>query len=111
VLLTDDAGIRELNRRYRRVDAPTDVLAFPLAIDDAPPAGPAPLGDVVISVETAERQAHAQGHTLAQEMALLLIHGILHLLGNTDETRAGYARMAKKQNELLAELGYPSEGE
>jgi probable rRNA maturation factor len=79
VLLTDDREIHVLNRDYRHKDAPTDVLAF--AFDEA--GGPAggPLGDVVISVERAKKQAQSRRVTLKSELELLAVHGTLHLLG------------------------------
>ncbi|MEK7854173.1 MAG: rRNA maturation RNase YbeY, partial [candidate division NC10 bacterium] len=78
-LLVTDHRIRALNRRYRGEDHPTDVLAFPQGEGGGPPGHPGLLGDVVISVETAARQAARAGHSLEREVALLLIHGILHL--------------------------------
>lgn len=109
--MTDDAHIRELNRTYRNTDMPTDVLAFPLSAAEAVPGEPVPIGDVVISVETAERQAQEHGHELKREIILLLVHGILHLLGYTDDTPSGRRKMTCKQRALLAELGYGGEGE
>ncbi|RLA94020.1 MAG: rRNA maturation RNase YbeY [Deltaproteobacteria bacterium] len=97
VLLVEDAEIRELNRRYLGRDRPTNVLAFPME-------GPQsfPLGDVVISTETAEREARERGVSLEEEMALLLAHGVLHLLGY-DHERGGEeeALMRAKEEELL----------
>ncbi|MBI5599221.1 MAG: rRNA maturation RNase YbeY [Deltaproteobacteria bacterium] len=95
VLLTDNAGIRELNRKYRRMDRPTDVLSFPM--DDTEM-----LGDVIISVEKARTQAKEFGTGFNGEMARLLIHGILHLVGH-DHVRGGRqaARMREKEEELL----------
>ncbi|MBN1605586.1 MAG: rRNA maturation RNase YbeY [Polyangiaceae bacterium] len=81
VLLTDDAHMRDLNRRYRDKDRPTDVLAFPL---DAPKRGnrkPFALGDVVISIDAAARQARSRKRELQVEVAHLLAHGLLHLVG------------------------------
>lgn len=83
VLLTDDAAIRELNRVHRGKDRPTDVLSFALDEDDAQSAD-APLrllGDVVISLDTAARQAHGRRRELIAEVRFLLAHGILHLVG------------------------------
>ena len=111
VLLTDDEQIRELNQTYRGVDAPTDVLAFPLPLEDAPSDAPVPIGDVVISVETAQRQAQERGHELEREVTLLLVHGILHLIGYTNGKPPGRREMEEKQRALLAELGYPDDGE
>jgi probable rRNA maturation factor len=83
-VLTDDAQIQMLNNQFRGIDAPTDVLAFaanegPVFIlpDDQPPY----LGDVIISLETAQHQAIEVGHSLERELALLVVHGCLHLLG------------------------------
>jgi probable rRNA maturation factor len=108
VLLTDDAAVHELNYRYRGYDKPTDVLSFAqrdqIAEAPSPPALPGMppmLGDVVISVDTAERQAEAHGVSLEQELALLTVHGILHLLGYEDETEAGAERMRVREREIL----------
>jgi probable rRNA maturation factor len=79
VLLTDDPGIHELNRDHRQTDKPTDVLAFPMDESVPDPAGI--LGDVVISLDTAERQARARRRPLLEEVRFLLAHGVLHLLG------------------------------
>lgn len=104
VLLTDDARIAELNNQYREMDGPTDVLSFSqLEGEDEPIPGVEEnvLGDVVISVETARRQAEQQGHTLDREIGVLLVHGILHLVGydhaEPEEERAMFAR----QEEIL----------
>ncbi|MFQ5989410.1 MAG: rRNA maturation RNase YbeY [Candidatus Methylomirabilales bacterium] len=101
VVLVDDRAIRRLNRLYLNHDRPTDVLAFPQQ-QGLPSPQPHLLGDVVISVETAARQAKAHGHSLAQELAMLLIHGILHLLGYDDSTPATRRRMWAEQARLLA---------
>lgn len=108
IMLTDDATIHEMNRHYRGVDRPTDVLSFALrdsveGVDRAPlPSGMSePLGDIVISVETAQRQAYTHGVALEQEVALLGVHGLLHLLGYEDETEAGAARMRQRERETL----------
>jgi probable rRNA maturation factor len=93
VLLTNDACIRELNREHRGKDKPTDVLAFPLDLDGAsrtPGKSGAPrlLGDVVISLDTALRQARARRRELMAEVRFLLAHGVLHLVGHDHATRA-----------------------
>jgi probable rRNA maturation factor len=102
-LLVTDARIRALNRRYRGEDRATDVLAFPQGEGEGPAGHPAVLGDVVISVETAARQAARAGHSLTSEAALLLIHGILHLLGHDHATAAARRRMWALQRRLLRE--------
>jgi len=80
ILLVDDARIQDLNRLHREKDRPTDVLAFPL--DEAPVSGtPRLLGDVVISLETALRQARSRKRPLLPEVRFLLAHGLLHLIG------------------------------
>jgi len=95
----------ELSRAYRGVDAPTDVLAFPMAEGRFKALSPDLLGDVVISAETAARQAGPQG--LEPELALLLIHGILHLLGYDHGALRERRAMWRKQRSLLAALGLP----
>ncbi len=88
ICLVSDRGMREANRRFRNRDASTDVLAFPG--DGTPdPDGTRHLGDILISVETASRQAREAGVTLEQELRTLLIHGYLHLLGHDHETDDG----------------------
>jgi probable rRNA maturation factor len=107
VLLTDDAAIREMNRDYRGHDQPTDVLSF--AQDEPTTDAPAVpltgetrlLGDIVISVDTAVRQAAAHNITPARELALLAVHGALHLLGHEDETEAGADCMRAREREIL----------
>ena len=103
VLLVDDAAIRELNRTYRGVDAPTDVLAFPMREGRFGRLGPDLLGDVAISVETACRQAREGA--LRAELALLLVHGILHLVGYDHHVPAARQRMWRKQRAILAACG------
>jgi probable rRNA maturation factor len=82
VLLTDDRRIQELNREHRGKDKPTDVLSFPLDEDEVDTGSPRLLGDVVISLDTAERQARGRGRSLVEEVRFLLAHGILHLIGH-----------------------------
>src|SRR5262249_44959811 len=95
-----------LNRQYRGKDKPTDVLSFPLADE----LQPFLLGDVVISVETAARQAQRRGHSLPEELQVLLIHGILHLLGDDHEiSRSEAIRMRRKEREVKAVLANPTQ--
>ncbi len=102
VLLTDDAFIQTLNEAHRGKDRPTDVLAFP---QDEEHGSPTPLdhallGDVVISLDTAERQAKGRKHSLLDEVSFLLAHGILHLVGYDHRTDKEEAAM----NEMTARL-------
>ncbi|MDR5694687.1 MAG: rRNA maturation RNase YbeY [Armatimonadota bacterium] len=99
VALVDDAYIQELNREYRGVHQPTDVLGFPLEEEVDTPIRM--LGDIVISVERAREQARQYNHSLRRELALLAIHGLLHLLGYEDETDEGAAVMWRRQRALL----------
>jgi rRNA maturation RNase YbeY len=93
IALVGDAEIQALNARYRRKNYPTDVLSFPA---DEKAAHVRLLGDVVISVDKARRQAKERGRTLEDEMAVLLIHGILHLMGYDHERSAKEARRMKR---------------
>lgn len=111
VLLCDDRRIRELNRKYRGLDRPTDVLSFSQR-EGAPTAagggGPSPAGDIVVSLQTLRRNAEAQGVEASEELKRLLIHGILHLEGlehpeGQAEAR-GEASMIGLQERLLGEL-------
>lgn len=87
VLITDDARIRDLNQRYRHVDRATDVLSFPDG--DEMPSGLTLLGEIVISLETAKRQADELGHGELRELAELAMHGVLHLIGYDHENDRG----------------------
>jgi probable rRNA maturation factor len=101
-VLVDDATIAALNRASRGVAGPTDVLAFPMTEGRFRNVSPDLLGDVVISTETARRQARAGGGEFRAELALLLIHGILHLVGYDHATAAARRRMWRKQRLILA---------
>ena len=101
ILLTDDAEIQVLNRHYRQIDAPTDVLAFAMREGIDSDLNPHLLGDVVISLQTAQRQSLAQGHAFEVELALLTVHGILHLLGYDHQMPEEAAIMFEKQEAIL----------
>jgi probable rRNA maturation factor len=103
VLLTDDARIRELNFEHRGKDKPTDVLAFPMEDDDYPeiPGAPTLLGDVVISIDTAARQAKNRRRELVDEVAHLLAHGLLHLVGYDHQTDAQEREMNAETDRLV----------
>jgi probable rRNA maturation factor len=103
VALVGDRRMRALNRAWRGKDAPTDVLSFP-AGDDPGPARH--LGDLVISRDTAARQARAEGHPLGTELRVLALHGLLHLLGYDHERDSG--RMARIERRLRRQGGLPA---
>lgn len=108
VLLTDDARIRELNREHRHKDRPTDVLAFALdgpTLDSAEPDAGALLGDIVISLDTAARQARGRKRELFAEVRFLLAHGLLHLCGHDHATRAGKREMDRLTRRLVRAAG------
>ncbi len=103
VLLTTDATLRDLNRRFRGKNKPTDVLSFPAnPLRNAKPAERV-LGDIAISVETARRQAVEQDHALSIELKILILHGLVHLAGYDHETDDG--EMALRERKLRARLG------
>jgi len=103
VVVTTDRRIRRLNRTWRGLDKATDVLSFP-AGDDPGPARH--LGDLVISRETAARQARNEGHSLGTELRVLALHGLLHLLGYDHERDSG--RMARIERRLRRQGGLPA---
>ena len=103
ITLVGDATIRKLNREYRRKDRPTDVLSFPLGDGASQPL----LGDVVISVATAKRQAAEYDATLQRELERLLIHGILHLLGHDHHKPGERLRMEREEKRLARAIGMP----
>lgn len=109
--LVDDSAIAELNAAWRGKDGPTDVLAFaaqePAAGMAPPPAAagePLELGDIVISLQTAARQAGEQGHSLERELLVLASHGLLHLLGWDHPDEASLTLMLARQEALIAAL-------
>lgn len=112
VRITSDEEIHNLNRKYRHVDRPTDVLSFRyLEDDDDPEAGfphdwPAQLGEVVISYPYAERQAAELGHSVAMELAWLTIHGTLQILGYSHETDSKAEQMEALERSALRALGF-----
>ncbi len=104
IVLTDDETLRALNAQHLGVDAPTDVLSFPA--DEFDPDQQMPyIGDVIISVPRAKEQAFAAGHPLENEISLLVVHGILHLLGYDHDLEERKAVMWSKQAEILSNLG------
>jgi probable rRNA maturation factor len=101
VAFVTDARIRTLNRAYRGLDAPTDVLSFPADPSHRPVAGD--LGDITIAVGVAGRQARAAGHSLGTEARVLALHGLLHLVGYDHETDNG--EMARAEARLRRQGG------
>ena len=104
VVLSDNPRLRELNREYLGIDAPTDVLSFPASETD-PETGAHYLGDILISIPRAEEQAQSAGHALEAEVQLLVVHGVLHLLGYDHAEAKEKAKMWKAQAEILGSLG------
>jgi rRNA maturation RNase YbeY len=105
LLLTDDADIQQLNLRFRHIDSPTDVLTFPAYHGDLPESADEPLGDIAISIPYAQRQAEARGVSLSNELAMLAIHGALHLVGYDDIEDADRRMMQEEMNTMAIALG------
>lgn len=116
VVLTDNPGIQALNATHRNIDRPTDVLSFPMfdydengeIIEDYAEfneMGDLCLGDIVISLERAEEQAEAYGHSFVREVTFLTVHSMLHLLGYDHMTPEDEAEMFGYQNDILEEMG------
>ena len=104
IVITDDEQLRELNRQYRHIDAPTDVLSFPADFID--PDNELPyLGDILISYERANTQASVAGHSTEAELQLLVVHGVLHLLGHDHADPEEKTQMWSDQSEILRQLG------
>jgi probable rRNA maturation factor len=118
--LTDNASIHEINRSFRQIDAPTDVLSFPMnhfpkpaeyaMLEEAmdafnPESGELLLGDIVISMERAAEQAKAYGHSMKREYAFLIAHSMLHLLGYDHMLPEEAKQMERRQGEILDQLG------
>lgn len=118
--LTDNAGIHEINKNYRQIDRPTDVLSFPmLSYETAgdfssleedyggnfnPDTGEVLLGDIIISVDKVCEQAQSYGHSEKREFAFLIVHSMLHLFGYDHMTPEEAAVMEEKQNQILNEM-------
>lgn len=91
IALVDDARIKELNRKYRKIDRVTDILAFDY-------------GEIIICLDQAKRQAKELNNALKKELSILLVHGILHLAGYNDETKKDFNKMLKKQKEVWQKI-------
>jgi probable rRNA maturation factor len=105
VLLTADEDIRILNRDFRHMDKPTNVLSFPAALMPVPPGEMAHLGDIVLAYETVAQEADAALKPLAHHVTHLVVHGILHLLGHDHADDAEADAMEQKERDILAGLG------
>ncbi len=112
VTFTDNEGIHELNKKYREVDKPTDVLSFPLfdydGVSEEPPVDEMMpnLGDIVISLEKAKEQAREYGHSFERETAFLCVHSMLHLLGyDHEKSEEEDIEMRSKQSEIMKIMG------
>ncbi len=105
ITICNDEYIHELNKEYRGKDKPTDVLSFPMLEFDTPEITTL-LGDIIISVDTAEKQAKEYGNTLERELCFLAVHSSLHLLGYDHETSSDDEKyMIEKQKQILKEAG------
>lgn len=113
VTLTNNAYIHTLNKEYRNMDRPTDVLSFALNESEEPEieGGLAAnaLGDIIISVERAQEQAAEYGHSLRREVAFLTVHGMLHLLGYDHMEEEAREEMEKEQRFVMEQLGISRE--
>lgn len=123
--LTDNEGIHEINRMYREIDAPTDVLSFPMlsyeeagdfsALEDDyednfnPDTGEIMLGDIIISIDRVREQALSYGHSERREYAFLIVHSMLHLFGYDHMTPEEAAQMEAKQHQILEEMNITRE--
>ena len=115
ITLVDDAQIREFNNKYRNIDSSTDVLSFPIIegcegqinpeVGDYDEDGHAMLGDIIISLETARKQAEEYGHSFERELAFLVTHGSYHLLGFDHMEPEEEKRMMEKQEAVLSKMG------
>jgi probable rRNA maturation factor len=103
IIIADDESLQNLNNEFMGIDAPTDVLTFPLDFDN-PESGTVYLGDIIISYPQAERQAQQAGHQTLEEIKLLIVHGILHLLGHDHAEPEEKEKMWSLQNSLLEQL-------
>ncbi len=115
VTIVDDEQIHELNRKHRNIDASTDVLSFPLGengvYDVNPETGAQLLGDIVISIEHAVKQAKVYGHSLDREIAFLTVHSMLHLLGYDHEAGGlELVHMREHEEAVLTQLGLVRSG-
>lgn len=107
LVLVSDKKIRELNALWRGFDKATDVLSFPMDTEPPEPEIPYELGEIIISMDTAKAQAHDLGHGFERELAFLIVHGMLHVLGFDHETKSEEKEMFGRQRQILQAAGYP----
>lgn len=106
ILMTSDSEVHDLNRRWRGIDKPTDVLSFPSSAPQAPGA-PVQIGDIALAYETSRRDAGAMGRAFDAHVSHLVIHGFLHLLGYDHVEPEDAAVMEPLEANILAGLGWP----
>ena len=105
ILITDNEGIWEINRNFRNIDAPTDVLSFPNILDFSEIGSELPfIGDIALSVDRAIGQAEEYNHSIEREFAFLVVHGMLHLLGYDHIEKEDEIVMIEKQKEVLEHM-------
>ena len=107
IVLTDDSGIRSLNRDWRGIDKPTNVLSFPAAKTPVHGGEPRLLGDIAIAYETTRREAESENKPFAHHLSHLAVHGFLHLVGYDHENDADAETMESLERTILAGLGVP----
>lgn len=111
VTFTDNEGIHSENLRMRGVDAPTDVLSFPMFEDVADTEGDCSFGDILLSLEKADEQAALYGHSYEREVIFLVVHSMLHLIGYDHMEEDEEQEMRSKQREIMKKLGLEVKGE
>jgi probable rRNA maturation factor len=107
IVLTNDSGIRTLNRDWRGIDKPTNVLSFPAAQTPAGGSAPRMLGDIAIAYEITRREAESENKPFAHHLSHLAVHGFLHLIGYDHENDTDAEKMETLEREILASLGVP----
>jgi probable rRNA maturation factor len=107
LVLVSDKKIRELNSMWRGFDKATDVLSFPIDTEAPAPELPYELGEIIISMDTAKAQAADLGHGFERELAFLIVHGMLHVIGFDHESKEDEKEMFGRQRKILQAAGYP----
>jgi probable rRNA maturation factor len=105
ILFTDDAAMREINKEWRGLDKPTNVLSFPAALQPVPKGEVAHLGDLVLAWETVNSEATTQGKATADHISHLIVHGLLHLQGFDHEIESEAETMEARETAILSGLG------